>query len=108
MRGRLQKERWREHGTCYTARNCLKVEAFRKAGLDGPRKQGVVKAQTVTPCSSPTSMAAKTAVKSVVKSPPPPSWSIRRDKMVVDREVEPTPSGKDIMAANKICSETLN
>lgn len=70
-----------------------------------PCKPRAVKAQTVIPRSSPTSMAAKTAGKSVVKSQAGVSEGTQT---VVDKAVELAPSGKDIMAAIKTCSETHN
>lgn len=70
-----------------------------------PGKPRSAKAQTVTPCSSPTSKAAKTAGKLVAKSPQ--AGISAETQTTVDKEVELAPSGKDIMAAIKACSETL-
>ena len=69
--------------------------------------KSLVKPQIVTPCSSPSAMAAKAAKKPPQSPQKSPVKGITAETQTAGIEGEHTPSGKDILEAIKASSEVL-
>lgn len=89
-------------GSLLRSGESLEPRGYPISGSGWPQNKPRANAQLTTPCSSPTSMAAKTTVNNKI----PPGWNISRLRLI-EKEVELVPTGKVIMEDIKASSEAL-